>query len=66
VSSIRVGRRKRQQVRVGRPHVATWAETETVLAADLGDGTDDPRATRRTCCAAPWPPCRNEHGNRGG
>jgi hypothetical protein len=25
--------------------VATWAETETVLAADLGDGTDDPRAT---------------------
>jgi hypothetical protein len=31
--------------RVGRPHVATWAETEIVLAADLGDGTDDPRAT---------------------
>ena len=45
------GRKKRgvaynhQGQRVGRPHVATWAETETVLAADLGDGTDDPRAT---------------------
>jgi hypothetical protein len=25
--------------------VATWAETETVLAADLGSGTDDPRAS---------------------
>jgi hypothetical protein len=25
--------------------VAAWAETEIVLAADLGDGTDDPRAT---------------------
>jgi hypothetical protein len=45
------GRKKRgvawnhQGQRVGRPHVATWAETETVLAADLGDGTDDPRAS---------------------
>ena len=45
------GRKKRgvaynhQGQRVGRPHVATWAETEAVLAADLGDGTDDPRAT---------------------
>ena len=45
------GRKKRgvaynhQGQRVGRPHVAVWAETETVLAADLGDGTDDPRAT---------------------
>jgi Transposase DDE domain group 1 len=45
------GRKKRgvawnhQGQRVGRPHVATWAEAETVLAADLGDGTDDPRAT---------------------
>jgi len=43
------GRKKRgvaynhQGQRVGRPHVAAWAET--VLAADLGDGTDDPRAT---------------------
>src|SRR5581483_3689593 len=48
------GRKKRgvaynhQGQRVGRPHVASWAETEIVLAADLGDGTDDPRAT------APW------------
>ena len=45
------GRKKRgvaynyQGQRVGRPHVAAWAKTETVLAADLGDGTDDPRAT---------------------
>ena len=45
------GRKKRgvawnhQGQRVGRPHVASWAEAETVLAADLGDGTDDPRAT---------------------
>ena len=45
------GRKKRgvaynhQGQRVGRPHVATWAEAEAVLAADLGDGTDDPRAT---------------------
>ena len=35
----------RQGQRVGRPHVAAWAETEIVLAADLGSGTDDPRAT---------------------
>jgi Transposase DDE domain group 1 len=58
------GRKKRgvaynhQGQRVGRPHVATWAETETVLAADLGDGTDDPRATapdllRRALTALP-------------
>jgi Transposase DDE domain group 1 len=45
------GRKKRgvaynhQGQRVGRPHVATWAETEIVLAADLGSGTDDVRAT---------------------
>jgi hypothetical protein len=45
------GRKKRgvaynhQGQRVGRPHVATWAETEIVLAADLGSGTDDPRAS---------------------
>ncbi len=45
------GRRKQgvafnhQGQRVGRPHVATWADTATVLAADLGDGRDDPRAT---------------------
>jgi hypothetical protein len=34
-----------QGQRVGRPHVAIWAETETVLAADLGSGADDPRGT---------------------
>ena len=45
------GRKKRgvaynhQGQRVGRPHVAAWAETEIVLAADLGGGTDDPRAS---------------------
>ncbi len=45
------GRRKRgvafnhQGQRVGRPHVATWADTAVVLAADLGNGRDDPRAT---------------------
>jgi len=45
------GRKKRgvaynhQGQRVGRPHVAAWAEAETVLAADLGSGTDDARAT---------------------
>src|SRR6266536_4320594 len=47
-----------QGQRVGRPYVAAWAETETVLAADLGDGTDDPRATapdllRRALAALP-------------
>ena len=58
------GRKKRgvaynhQGQRVGRPHVASWAETETVLAAGLGDGTDDPRATapdllRRALAALP-------------
>jgi len=45
------GRKKRgvaynhQGQRAGRPHVAARAETEIVLAADLGAGTDDPRAT---------------------
>ena len=47
-----------QGQRVGRPHVAAWAETEIALAADLGDGTDDPRATapgllRRALAALP-------------
>ncbi len=43
------GRKKRgvaynhQGQRVGRPHVATWAETATVLAADLMSGCEDPR-----------------------
>jgi hypothetical protein len=34
-----------QGQQAGRPHVATWAETEVVLAAELGSGTDDPRAS---------------------
>jgi hypothetical protein len=43
------GRKKRgvaynyQGQRVGRPHVATWAQTTTVLAADLLAGDEDPR-----------------------
>lgn len=58
------GRKKRgvaynhQGQRVGRPHVATWAETETVLAAELVSGNDDPRAgaaglLRRALAALP-------------
>jgi len=34
-----------QGQRVGCPHVALWADTTVVLAADLGDGRDDPRTT---------------------
>ena len=63
------GRKKRgvaynhQGQRVGLPHVAAWAETEIVLAADLGDGTDDPRATapdllRRALACLPAGPGR--------
>jgi Transposase DDE domain group 1 len=43
------GRKKRgvafnyQGQRCGRPHVASWAETSTVLAADLMAGNEDPR-----------------------
>ncbi|MCE3556554.1 IS1380 family transposase [Pseudonocardia sp. RS11V-5] len=49
-----------QGQRVGRPHVATWAEASVVLAADLGDGRDDPRATSaellgRALAALPTP-----------
>lgn len=44
------GRKKRgvaynhEGQRVGRAHVAAWAEVETVLAAELVSGNDDPRA----------------------
>jgi hypothetical protein len=44
------GRKKRgvayncQGQRCGRPHVAGWAQTATVLAADLMAGYEDPRA----------------------
>src|SRR4051794_20694660 len=49
-----------QGQRVGRPHVATWAETATVLAADLMSGRDDPRPhapelLRRALAALPAP-----------
>jgi hypothetical protein len=44
--------------RCGRPHVATWAETETTLAADLLAGDADPRSgapelLRRALAALP-------------
>jgi hypothetical protein len=58
------GRKKRgvaynyQGQRSARPHVVTWAEVETVLAAELLSGNDDPRATmanllRRALAALP-------------
>ena len=58
------GRKKRgvaynhQGQRCGRPHVATWAEVETVLTAELLSGSDDPRASaaellRRALAALP-------------
>lgn len=58
------GRHKRgvaynyQGQRCGRPHVATWAETATVLAADLMVGDEDPRGhaaglLRRALAALP-------------
>ena len=60
------GRHKRgvaynyQGQRCGRPHVATWAETATVLAADLMAGNEDPRPhapelLRRALAALPAP-----------
>lgn len=49
-----------QGQRVGRPHVATWAQMATVLAADLMAGNDDPRGhapelLRRALAALPAP-----------
>jgi hypothetical protein len=49
-----------QGQRVGRPHVATWADTATVLAADLLAGNQDPRAgapelLHRALAALPTP-----------
>ena len=46
--------------RVGRPHLATWAVTATVLAADLLAGNEDPRPDapallRRSLAALPAP-----------
>jgi hypothetical protein len=47
-----------QGQRCGRPHVATWAETATALAADLMAGNEDPRGhaadlLRRALAALP-------------
>jgi hypothetical protein len=58
------GRKKRgvafnyQGQRCGRPHVASWAQTATVLAADLMAGDEDPRGhapglLRRALAALP-------------
>src|SRR6185503_3008541 len=49
-----------QGQRVGRPHVATWADTATMLAADLLAGNEDPRRDapallRRALAALPAP-----------
>lgn len=49
-----------QGQRVGRAHVASWADTATVLAADLMSGRDDPRPhapalLRRALAALPGP-----------
>jgi hypothetical protein len=46
--------------RVGRPHVATWADTQTALAADLMAGNEDPRSSAaelfyRALAALPTP-----------
>jgi hypothetical protein len=65
------GRKKRgvayshQGQRVGRPHVAAWAETETVLAADLAMAPITRGRPRRACCAAPWAACRRRRGPGG-
>ena len=62
------GRKKRgvaynhQGQRVGRPHVAAWAETEIVLAADLGSGTDDPRASAPDLLRRALAACRSGRG----
>ena len=66
------GRKKRgvaynhQGQRVGLPHVAAWAETEIVLAAGLGDGTDDPRATAPDLLRRALAACRSGPGLRAG
>ncbi|WP_168209848.1 transposase, partial [Mycobacterium helveticum] len=66
-TDVEVYGRKKQGVaynyagqRCGRPHVATWAQTETVLAADLLAGDQDPSAgsaglLRRALAALPAP-----------
>ena len=66
------GRKKRgvaynhQGQRVGRPHVAAWAETEIVLAATWATAPMIRGRPRRICCAARWLPCPRRHGLRAG
>jgi hypothetical protein len=57
-SKKRAVRYNHQGQRCGRPHVASWAETQTVLAAELLSGNDDPRShaaglLRRALAALP-------------
>ncbi len=55
------GRRKRgvaynyQGQRCGRPDVATWAQTETVPAADVLDGDQIPAPAWSRCWVQPQP-----------
>jgi len=51
--------------RCGRPHVATWAETATALAADLIAGDEDPAATPLACWVAHWRRCLPRRGPGG-
>ena len=51
--------------RCGRPHVATWAETSTALAADLMAGDEDPRRPRRACWVVHWRRCLPRRGPGG-
>ena len=65
------GRKKRgvadnhQEQRCGRPRVATWAQTATVVAADLMAGTEDPARTPRNCCAGHSRRCQPRRGPGG-
>jgi Sodium/calcium exchanger protein len=47
-----------QGQRVGRPHVASWAETEIPLAASLLAGDQDPRSHVTGLLGGRWPRCR--------
>ena len=47
-----------QGQRAGRPHVASWAETEIPLAATCCPATRTHARTWWGCWAGRWPPCR--------
>ena len=47
-----------QGQRAGLPHVASWAETEIPLAADLLSGDQDPRSHVVGLLSRRWPRCR--------